>query len=210
VILQGLLGGFRVFWNAEMGLELKIVHGFTAQVFFAFVVGLALLIHREGRSTTETFRPAPWLRRWSLLTAGIVCVQVGLGVLLRHTLHPVWQRGHLLAAFAVVTAVAGLVKLVYEDAVRDRGTTRVVLLLAALVGVQLLLGVEAWMVKFSSGELPELVQVTVPQALVRTGHVLVGSCVLATATMAALRLTRPQPLSVPVSTVPVSRLEGAA
>jgi heme a synthase len=210
VILQGLLGGFRVFWHAEMGLGLKIVHGFTAQVFFAFMAGLAFLIHREGRGVAEVFRPAPWLRRWSLVTLGVVLLQVGLGVLLRHTLSPVWQRGHLLAAFAVVAAVAGLVKLVYEDAARDRAATRGVLLLAALVGGQLLLGVEAWMVKFSSGELPELVQVTVPAALVRSGHVLVGSWILAAATMTALRLARPQPVAAPLATLPVGRLEGAA
>jgi cytochrome c oxidase assembly protein subunit 15 len=210
VILQGLLGGFRVFWHADMGLGLKIVHGFTAQVFFAFMAGLALLIHRQGREVATVFRPTPWLRRWSLVTLGVVALQVVLGVLLRHTLAPIWQRGHLLAAFVVVTAVAGLVKLVYEDPARERAVTRMVLLLAALVGVQLLLGVEAWMVKFSSGELPELVQTTVPQALIRTGHVLVGSCILATATMTALRLARRQPMAVPLPTLPVGRLEGAA
>jgi heme a synthase len=210
VILQGLLGGFRVLWNAEMGLGLKIVHGITAQVFFAYLVGLALLIRQEGRARREVFQPTPWLRRWSLVTLGVVFLQVLLGVLLRHTLAPVWQRGHLLVAFAVVMAVTGLVKCLYEDAARDRPATRVVLLLAALVGVQLLLGVEAWMVKFSSGELPELVQMTAPRALVRTGHVLVGSWILAAATVAALQLARPQPVSVPVATLPVGQLEGAA
>jgi cytochrome c oxidase assembly protein subunit 15 len=210
VILQGLLGGFRVFWHAEMGLGLKIVHGCAAQVFFAFMAGLALLLAHEGRGPREVFRPTPWLRRWSLVTLGLVLGQVVLGALLRHTLDPVWQRGHLLAAFAVVAAVAELVKLAYEDTARDWPAMRMVLLLAALVVAQLLLGVEAWMVKFSSGVLPELVQVTVPAALIRTGHVLVGSLILATATMAALKLARPQSVAVPVSTLPVGRLEGAA
>src|SRR5262249_3453739 len=152
-----LLGGFRVFWHAEIGLGLKIVHGFTAQVFFAFLAGFAFLLHREGRGGGDVVRPSPWLRRWSRVALGLVFAPVLFGVLLRHTLDPVWQRGHLLAAFAVVTAVAGLVKLTYEDAARDRAAIRGVLLLAALVAVQLLLGVEAWMVKFSSGVLPELV-----------------------------------------------------
>jgi cytochrome c oxidase assembly protein subunit 15 len=210
VIFQGLLGGFRVFWHAEMGLGLKIIHGCAAQIYFAYLVGLAVLIQRESREIPQVFRPSVRLQRWSLVTLSVVFLQVVLGVLLRHTLNPVWQRFHLLAAFAVVVAVAGLVRIVHEEARRDRPAMRTVLILGALVVVQLLLGVESWMVKFSSGVLPELVQITVPQAIVRTGHVLVGSWVLATTTVAALQFARPRTISLPATTLPASRLEGAA
>jgi len=76
--------------------------------------------------------------------------------------------------------------------------------------VQLLLGVEAWMVKFSSGELPDMVPLTVPGLVIRTAHVLVGASILSTATAAAVWLHR-RTTATAVPAVPASaRLEGAA
>src|SRR5205807_554740 len=84
--------------------------------------------------------------------------------LVRHTHAPLWGRCHLLTAFAVTAAVVVLVLRVFADADRPRPVARTAVLLAVLVGVQLFLGVEAWMIQFGSGELPEMVQGTWPPA----------------------------------------------
>ena len=47
--------------------------------------------------------------------------------------------------------------------------------------LQIVLGVEAWMAKFGSYTLPELVTITTQYATIRTAHALVGSGLLATA-----------------------------
>jgi heme A synthase len=149
------------------------------------------------------------LQRWSLLTVGLVFLQLVFGALVRHTHSPLWGRGHLLTAFAVVTAVVVLVMLVFGNSARQRPVARTVVLLAVLVGVQLLLGVEAWMIKFGSGELPELVQVTLPRAIVRTAHVLTGAGILATAVVLTVQSRRRVPAMDPLPTA-TGRLEGVA
>ena len=76
-------------------------------------------------------------------------------------------------------------------------------LLGLLLIVQIVLGVEAWMAKFGSYTLPELVTITVQYATIRTSHALVGSGLLATALVITLRLGRPGgvPISKPDTTV---------
>jgi heme A synthase len=206
VIVQGLLGGFRVKLNALAGPNLALVHGCFAQVVFALLVGMAAVTARRPALRAPAAAP---LRRWAALAVGLVLVQIVLGALVRHTHSPLWGRGHLLAAFAVVAAVVLLVRLVFENRGKDGQTAGFAVLLAALVAVQLLLGVEAWMVKFSSGELPELVQVTVPRALTRTAHVLAGSAILATAVTLAVRVRRRPAVAVGVAPA-AAPLGGAA
>ncbi len=204
VIVQGLLGGFRVYLNAMAGTDLAVVHGCAAQAFFALVVGLAVATGPSWAAAVPA--ASAWLRRGTLLLAGLAFAQVVLGALLRHTHALVWGRLHLLTAFAVVGIVALLVKGMLESGARDRQVRRGVLVLAALVAGQVLLGVEAWVLKFSAGTLPELVQVTPGQAVVRTAHVLAGAGILAAATTLALRTHRRASLAVALP----ARLEGAA
>jgi hypothetical protein len=82
-------------------------------------------------------------------------------------------------------------------------------LLAALVSAQVLLGVEAWIPKFSAARLPETVLLRPGQAGVRTLHVLVGSWLLAAAVVWVLQ-TRRRSASAAQSLGPAARLEGAA
>src|SRR5439155_9281591 len=47
VIVQGLLGGFRVSLNALVGTDLALVHGLFAQLVFALLVSVALFTSRR-------------------------------------------------------------------------------------------------------------------------------------------------------------------
>jgi heme A synthase len=210
VIVQGLLGGFRVKWNTLAGPDLALVHGCFAQVIFALLVSLAVA---TAPGWVVAFAPptpaAAALRRWSLLVVGLVFAQLVLGALVRHTHSPLWGRAHLLTAFAVVAVVVVLVLQVFAGEARRGPAARTAVLLAALVALQLPLGVEAWMIKFSSGELPELVQVTLPHAVIRTAHVLTGAAILASAVVLAVQARRRAPAAEPLS-APAGRLEGVA
>jgi hypothetical protein len=82
--------------------------------------------------------------------------------------------------------------------------------LAGLVGLQLILGVEAWMTQLAGGALPEMLPLTVQRVVVRTAHVLGGSLVFAMAVVVALLARRPQASVVPSAAAPGGRLEEAA
>jgi heme A synthase len=223
VIVQGLLGGFRVFWNAKAGPDLALFHACLAQAILVLVVVLVVLTSpgwsREGAAVRRA--GAGWLGRWSPALAGLVALQVVLGVLLSHSLLPrvasvlspafvpaVVARLHFLTALAVAVSV-GLVAQRTWLGGRGGEPRRLVWFLAAAVAVQLLLGVEAWMVKFGTGSLPSLVQVTPGQAAVRTLHVLTGSCLLAAVTVLVLQTrVRAPALTAAPAPVPAAQLEG--
>src|SRR5262249_6539957 len=145
---------YRVNLNALMGPELALIHGCFAQLVFATLVALAVCTSRRW---FETPQDAPahgvsfLLRRWTILTAMLIYLQIVLGAVVRHTSSPTGQRAHLIAAFAVIAAVTWLLRMATEERSETLALFRSALLLAALVALQVVLGVEAWMMKFSAG-----------------------------------------------------------
>src|SRR5262249_30051281 len=121
--------------------------------------------------------------RWAL---ALIYLQIVLGVLLRHTYSSLAQRLHLLTAFAALAAVIWLVKVIWEQ--RDHTLRVSAIFLVCAVGVQLLLGVEAWMTQLGAGTIPEMLPITTRRVGIRTAHVLGGSLLLA-ATMTTVLLT---------------------
>jgi cytochrome c oxidase assembly protein subunit 15 len=187
VSLQGLIGGLRVTEHARWGLEFRILHGCFAQVVLALLVGVAVLTW--PRWTDRDVVAEVSLQRWSLLALGLVYLQMVFGVILRHTYHPLFQRLHLLTAFGALAAIVWFVKLAFERRAGDRILAIAAAALACLVGLQLVLGVEAWMVQLSSGTVPELLPLTNRRVVVRTAHVLGGSLLL-TATVVVFALSQ--------------------
>jgi heme A synthase len=192
VIVQGLLGGFRVQLNALMGKDLALVHGCFAQLVFALLVAVALFTSRGWVSAAEI--PATQeglrLRRWSVLTAVLVYLQLLLGGIVRHTDFFLGPRLHLLGAFVVVGTVIWLIKLIFDLPIRDRVLVKGALVLILLVMVQLFLGVEAWLGKFRSREWPQLQPLTLHPDLLRSLHFLAGSLVFAASVAVALQVHR--------------------
>ena len=163
---QGLLGIFRVNLNALMGPSLALVHGCCAQLVFATLVAVAVLSSRAWNTST-TAAPSS-TRAASLGLCVLVYAQVVFGAVLRHLTDPVAQRLHILLAFAVVLGVFGLVRQLATENT-DRAARAIGWVLAGLVLVQPILGVEAWMRRFGTGELPELVQSNLVLDLVALG-----------------------------------------
>jgi cytochrome c oxidase assembly protein subunit 15 len=211
VSMQGVLGGLRVRLNAWWGPELAMIHGCFGPLVFTLLVSLAVF---TSRGWTEDAGDAPRaeanVRRWSLIVVALGYLQLVLGAWLRHLGGGLSQRAHLLTACAVVAAVAWLTKLVL-DSTGDWRLRRAAQVLVGLVVVQLCLGVEAWMIRFSSlGGLYYPQRYLAREDLVRTAHVLVGAVTLAAAAVVALQARRRGAPVVQTSTEPVGRLEGAA
>jgi cytochrome c oxidase assembly protein subunit 15 len=182
VIIQGLLGGFRVKLDRVLGSDLALIHGCFAQIVFGMLVSLAVLTS-ENRPAEGSRRELKRIRRLSVVTAILVYVQIVFGALFRHTFSSWGQRGHLLTAFAVVATSAWLVKEVIDLRTRDKRILLPTICLTSLIAVQLFLGVEAWMVRMTAVDVAW-------QAVIRTSHVLVGALIFVSSLVVTLQAYR--------------------
>ena len=213
IVIQGLLGGARVLLNIWFGTNLALIHGCFGQVVFALLVSLAICTSRHWATVPVGSLPleeTAGLRRWSLIVVGLLLMQLVLGAFLRHKDSVFAQRGHLLVAFAVVALITWLGKVIHEHGSAGQGLGTAVAGLAILLGLQLLLGVEAWMVRFASEPMAPGHWLW-NRDLVRSAHVLLGSLLLATAVAIALEAHQRTLWAVVNSSVEATgRLEGAA
>lgn len=216
VSLQGVLGIFRIELNALMGTNLALVHGLFAQLVFALLVCTAVVMSLWWQS----LQPLPHqessqrrLLRTSLLAAGLILGQIILGALVRH--HDYWLAGraHLLGAFAVTAVVVWLLRersALAELGCQERAAGS---LLAVVLTVQLLLGVESWLSKFASVETLEwrqLQPLAVQHELLRSIHYFTGSLLLATTLVMALQAWRRLPRTIAMLAPASSTVEAAA
>ena len=184
IVVQGLLGGFRVKLDQWFGSDLAMVHGSFAPVVFSLLTSVAVVTSqgwttRWGGHTSEA-RPM-----WgpAMLAAGLIYVQIVFGSLVRHTYSSVGPRAHVLVAFCVAIVVAWLTREAWD---RDRSEKRLrasVAVLAALTAAQILLGTEAWMLRYTGAGLTT-------QSVVPTAHVLVGYLMLAASVVVSLKAFR--------------------
>lgn len=189
VMIQGLLGGFRVRLNELVGTDLAAVHGVFAQVVFSLLVCLAVL---TGRPVTSEL-PDPTRRilgRLSLALVAVLFVQLIWGAMIRHAPTPLVQRLHLLTAFVAVAVAVWLLRVGFGNPAARPRVAFAGWVLGVLITLQVVLGVEAWMGKFNTNTLPELEVVTPEKAAIRTAHVLVGTGVLAAAVALAVAVRR--------------------
>ncbi len=187
VMLQGLLGGLRVRLNELFGTDLAALHGFFAQLIFAFLVAIMAVMFVRQRPTGESVGGIRGLA-WGVVA--LLVVQLFWGALLRHTGWLSMQRLHFLTAFIATAVIVWLIVVVAIRPTARAAFGGAIVTLGVLLGLQVTLGVEAWFSKFSQGILPEL-QMPVQDALhatIRTLHVLIGASLLATATALAARM----------------------
>src|SRR5262249_38564368 len=82
VIVQGLLGGFRVKLNELFGPNLALLHGCFAPVVFTLLVCLVVFTSKgwsDPSSRTTPVIASRTLRRWSKLVAVLVFLQIIFG-----------------------------------------------------------------------------------------------------------------------------------
>lgn len=206
VVLQGLLGGFRVLLDRRLGTDLAFVHGCMAQLVAATLVSIACVTAPGWSPLLPSLGDSGALRRFryaALTIAVLVYLQVIFGALLRHTYSSVGPRGHFLTAFAVTAVAVWLVKETWDHHRQERRVRAVAMLLAAFVAVQLCIGVETWLLRFEAAS-------PATQVWLKTTHVMVGYLIFATAVVTALHAFRPGAVRAVAGTFPVRQLEGAA
>ncbi len=214
VIGQGVLGGLRVRFDEVL---LARIHGCVGPAFFAFTVALAVLTSRRWSSAEppQVLAKGAALKRLALVTTGLAYLQLVLGSALRHM--PVWASPgdfrmalvfHLIVAAVLAAHIGWLLVRLIQFARHQPALVRPGVALAALLLVQLALGLGTWMAKYGwpSGLLPgwlssgwlahggQLDYVVVAEgpllAYLATAHVAAGSLILATSLLVALRSLR--------------------
>jgi heme A synthase len=195
VMIQGLLGGYRVFLDQLMGTQLAAIHGSFGQVTLALLTATVVLSAPRRRDDS-----LPLSERFTLsnltvaLVAGVV-LQLVWGVWVRHLASPVAQRLHILTAFVVVGLVVAVLIRVFKSPPTRSHLGGYAWLLGFIVVGQLVLGVEAYLGKFAltgpeALKPPELRAITSYGAVVRTAHTLLGAALLTTVVTLAVRVAR--------------------
>lgn len=209
VIIQGLLGGFRVQLNARMGPRLALIHGCFAQLVFVLLVSLVVVTAPSWSAPPSDTNPH--LRRWSLLVACLAYLQIVLGAIVRHTNAAFAPRLHVLGAFVLTAAIIVLARMIFDRSAAGRSLRTSALALVVLVSLQVVLGVETWLAKFvAAPEWPQLKPLTDRWQLIPSLHYLMGSFIFATAVVATLHAYRSLAWKVSLQREPLGRLEGVA
>lgn len=195
IMIQGLLGGFRVFFNALAGTNLAAIHGGFGQLAFCTLIAVMVLAtpRRAGDCLPESEREP--LLNLSGLLAFLLGLQLLFAVMLRHGGSGIAQRLHLLMAFGVTGVIIWLVARINahpESKHLLRGASRHLVFMLAL---QLALGVESYIGKFSAtgeqgSKAPEQREINAKQAFTRTAHQLIGCGLLASAVALVIRAGR--------------------
>ena len=184
VIVQGVLGGMRV---VLLNHPLAIFHACLAQAFFALLVSLAVATSAFWEHTAEQPRllEVTRLRSIALTVLSLVYLQIVWGALLTHT--GTRLDAHLLFAALVIVSVGLLaVRILTRYAARAE-LRRPALLLITLLVTQLGLGLGIYLWRFTS--MNEAMDPALGLAFQAT-HRIVGTAVLGTATMLAMRIVR--------------------
>ncbi len=216
VVFQGVLGGMRVLLDER---SLAMIHGFTGPAFFGLVVALAVVTSVTWRRVQiddgADVRKSPVMNphaanvhRLAVFVAVLAYLQIVLGAVLRHM--PVAAqpatfvqalRSHLVMAGVLTLGVSVLVWSVARNARNVKPLGGLAAVLGLLLTVQLVLGASTWIVKYSvptwaRAWLPEswtnaaIVDGGPLQMHVVTGHVAIGSLLMATSLALALYALR--------------------
>lgn len=183
VLLQGILGGLRVVLLQQ---TLAIIHACFAQAFFALTVCLTVFTSVEWRTPIQkkAAEDAGQVQRLGVLTAGFIYLQLIFGAILRHT--GAWETLHFIGAALVAIHVGVLTARTVRHHSDLPVLSRSALLLCALLGLQLFLGLGAYIGKFTTvgGALQPYT------VLLATSHVVVGALMFVACVLFSLRAYR--------------------
>ncbi len=192
VIAQSLLGGLTVKMN--LPLAVSAAHATLAQLFFLTTVSLAVFTSRSWITPASTVNEAGAgvsIRALCVVALLVILVQLVLGATLRHS--ATWDQslptGLLLAHIGgavIVTVVLGVTIFIVLMRHRDeKYLARPAFIAMALLVVQLLLGLAAYITRTASPYDPQPLN---PMIAVTVAHVACGALVFATTIVLTLRV----------------------
>ena len=198
VMAQGLLGGYRVYLDQLFGPLLSQIHGTFAQLVFSLMCCLPILCWLPKPERILNSEDRDRLKWLALALPAAVFIQLIWGVMMRHTGSPLAQRLHMLSAFLVFGVALGVTMQILMKPSTKRQLAFGAYHLLSLLALQLVLGVEAYLGKFVSigsqaSIAPMAREITVESGVLRSLHVLLGTAILASSVVLALRIWRRTP-----------------
>lgn len=207
VLSQGLLGGARVVLDER---TLALIHACFGMPTFAFAAGMMVLTSRYWHRYSGKPRPLSSqhqrLLRVSIVTVGLVYLQVVLGALVRHVpigASPFFFRVavlfHVAVGLAVLAHVVMLMLRAFANCRSQKLILRPVVIIGMLVVVQISLGAATWVFKYGwpspISDMDFAAGMTIQansmaQAMVTTAHVALGASILAIGVVIAMRAWR--------------------
>ncbi len=176
VAVQAVLGGEVVL--RLLHYWLPVIHACFAQIVFAAVLGIAVLTSRwwvtERRQLED--KGTPSIHVLAGLNALVIYLQVILGAGFRHKEIPIWP--HVAGALVVLGVVTWTAVALRKRFAESSELSRARIMLHAILGTQLLLGVGAWWSRVTTADAPQPMPVMVTLTVI---HTVVGALLFALA-----------------------------
>lgn len=174
VIVQGLLGGFRVLFNEQ---TLAMIHGCIAHAFFGVCAVVLVCTSKRWEECTPIQKPhSSSLKLMAITTMVLVYIQIFFGAWLRHftSPHAIWA--HLILAVVVTLQVIWLAISLFRAADGDKFIRLPASSLLGLLLLQVVWGVMSWASRFGLPHTDLVVQPFGPLHVISTtGHVVTGA-----------------------------------
>jgi cytochrome c oxidase assembly protein subunit 15 len=206
VVAQGLLGGLTV--KLMLPLIVSSAHATLAQLFFCTTVSLAVFTSAswmKSRPAIEEQGSLP-VRYVCVATAATIFLQLVIGATLRHS--ATWDQPlptdllltHIGGAIAVTLLLGSAALMILRRHGHERFLARPAKIALALLGVQLFLGLAAYLTRVASPNDPQPLN---PMVGITVAHVACGALVFATTIVLTLRAFKV--LRAPESALVVTR-----
>ena len=200
VIAQGLLGGLTV--KLMLPLAVSTAHATLAQIFFCTTVALAVFTSRSWTSQRLTLEEKGTLstRYVCLAATTTVFLQLIIGATLRHS--ATWDKplptdlllAHIGGAVAVTIILACAAIMILRRHGSEAFLARPAVVALALLAIQIMLGIAAYVFRLASPNDPQPLQ---PMVAITVAHVACGALVFATTIVLTLRTFKVLPASDP-------------
>lgn len=188
IAVQAVLGGQVVIQLLHYWLP--VIHACFAQIVFAALLAIALFTSKwwiaEQRQIEDSGTPS--IHFLAVLNALVIYLQVILGAGFRHKEIPIWP--HMAGALVVLGMVIWTAVALRKRFGESRELSKVRIMLHAIVGTQILLGLGAWWSRLTTADAPQPMPIMVTLTVI---HTVVGALLFALAVAVVLLVYRVVP-----------------
>ena len=178
IAAQAVLGGEVV--RKLLHYWLPVVHACFAQIVFAALLSIAVFTSRWWISDQPQVEDtgSPSVHSLAIANAAVIYLQVILGAGFRHKEIPVWP--HMVGALVVLGMVIWLAAVLRRRFEKAAAISKTRILLHAILGTQLLLGLGAYWSRLTTADAPQPMPLMVTLTVLHTvvGAILFGVSVL--------------------------------
>jgi heme a synthase len=178
IVAQAVLGGEVV--RQMLHYWLPVMHACFAQIVFAALLSITVFTSRWWISDQPQLEDtgSPAIHTLAIANAAVIYFQVILGASFRHREIPVWP--HMVGALIVLGMIITTAAVLRRRFEKSRAISKTRILLHAVLGTQLLLGLGAYWSRLTTTDAPQPMPLMVTLTVLHTvvGAVLFGVSIL--------------------------------